>query len=91
VTKEPRFRVIGSELWSDDPGFAEAAQQTGITGICGSGIIEAVAEMRMAGLVDPGGLIGGRNRPAPALRAAWPDHLLSDLHDGSAEGGPRIW
>ena len=31
---------------------------SGITGICGSGIIEAIAEMRMAGLVDPGGLIG---------------------------------
>ena len=30
----------------------------GITGICGSGIIEAIAEMRVAGLVDPSGLIG---------------------------------
>ncbi|MEM1506449.1 ASKHA domain-containing protein, partial [Domibacillus sp. 8LH] len=43
ATKEPRFRVIGCDLWSDDPGFAEAAGP--ITGICGSGIIEAVAEM----------------------------------------------
>jgi len=56
-TKEPRFRVIGCDLWSDDPGFAEATKDTGITGICGSGIIEAVAEMRMAGLLDAGGLI----------------------------------
>ena len=24
VTKEPRFRVIGSDIWSDDPAFAEA-------------------------------------------------------------------
>ena len=24
VTKEPRFRVIGSELWSDDPAFRPA-------------------------------------------------------------------
>lgn len=56
VTKEPRFRVIGSDKWSDENGFmAEAGT---ITGICGSGIIEAIAEMRMAGLVDPGGLIG---------------------------------
>ncbi|HLQ20171.1 MAG TPA: ASKHA domain-containing protein, partial [Tabrizicola sp.] len=59
ATKEPRFRVIGSDLWSDDPGFAAATATTGVTGICGSGIIEAVAEMRMAGLVDAGGLIGG--------------------------------
>ncbi len=57
-TKEPRFRVIGCALWSDDPGFSEAIGATGITGICGSGIIEAVAEMRMAGLVDASGLIG---------------------------------
>ena len=53
ATKEPRFRVIGCDLWSDDPDFAAT-----VTGICGSGIIEAVAEMRMAGLVDPSGLIG---------------------------------
>ncbi len=58
VTKEPRFRVIGSELWSDQPGFDEATAAMGITGICGSGIIEAIAEMRMAGLIDPSGLIG---------------------------------
>lgn len=58
VTREPRFRVIGSDLWSDAPGFAEATARTGITGICGSGIIEAIAEMRLAGLLDPSGLIG---------------------------------
>ncbi|MEM7488508.1 MAG: ASKHA domain-containing protein [Pseudomonadota bacterium] len=57
VTKEPRFRVIGCELWSDEDGFAEAVGD-GVMGICGSGIIEAVAEMRMAGIVDAGGLIG---------------------------------
>jgi uncharacterized 2Fe-2S/4Fe-4S cluster protein (DUF4445 family) len=70
VTKEPRFRVIGSDLWSDDPGFAAATATTGITGICGSGIIEAVAEMRMAGLVDAGGpdRVGRTDRHG-ALRA----------------------
>lgn len=90
VTKEPRFRVIGSELWSDDPGFAEATAKSGITGICGSGIIEAVAEMRIAGLVDPGGLIG-----APDQTGTWrttPEGRTHSyiLHDGSAEGGPKI-
>ena len=29
VTKEPRFKVIGSDLWSDDPGFAAATATTG--------------------------------------------------------------
>ena len=40
VTLEPRIRVIGSELWSDEPGFAESVKRSGVTGICGSGIIE---------------------------------------------------
>ncbi|MDC0634430.1 ASKHA domain-containing protein, partial [Planktomarina sp.] len=57
-TKEPRFRVIGCDLWSNEKGFWEETNDTGITGICGSGIIEAIAEMRMAGILDPSGLIG---------------------------------
>ncbi len=52
-TKEPRFRVIGDPRWSDEAGF-----DAEVTGICGSGIIEAVAEMRMAGILDASGLIG---------------------------------
>ena len=60
ATLEPRFRVIGSELWSDEPGFADSVAGTGVTGICGSGIIEAIAEMFLAGLVTPDGLIDGR-------------------------------
>ena len=58
ATKIARFRIIGSELWSDEDGFAEVARQIGITGICGSGIIEAIAEMRLAGILDGSGLIG---------------------------------
>lgn len=59
VTLEPRFRVIGSELWSDQDGFDEAIADTGVTGICGSGIIEAVAEMYLAGIVSVDGVIAG--------------------------------
>ena len=89
-TKEPRFRVIGCDLWSDDPGFSDATAQTGITGICGSGIIEAVAEMRMAGLVDASGLIGsadqtGTWRSQPEGRT----HAYL-IHDATDTGGPRI-
>ncbi len=56
-TKEPRFTVIGSEVWSDDPGFADSVHSTGVTGICGSGIIEAVAEMYLAGVLSSDGVI----------------------------------
>ncbi|WP_116082282.1 ASKHA domain-containing protein [Tropicimonas sp. IMCC34011] len=87
-TKVPRFRVIGSELWSDEPGFVEDAGA--ITGICGSGIIEAVAEMRMAGIVDSAGLIGspeqtGTERCVPEGRT----HSYV-IHDGREDGGPLI-
>ena len=54
-TLRPRFQVIGSDLWSDEAGFAEAIAKTGVTGICGSGIIEAVAELVLAGIVKPDG------------------------------------
>ena len=63
---------------------------SGITGICGSGIIEVVAEMRMAGLVDAAGIIGsaestGTQRCVPEGRT----HSYV-LHDGRADGGPYI-
>uniref|UniRef100_UPI003BAD8C18 ASKHA domain-containing protein n=1 Tax=Stappia sp. TaxID=1870903 RepID=UPI003BAD8C18 len=60
VTLEPRFKVIGLEEWSDDPEFAEKKDQVGVTGICGSGIIEAVAELFLAGVITEDGLIDGR-------------------------------
>ncbi len=90
ATKEPRFRVIGSDLWSTDAGFDLATATTGVTGICGSGIIEAVAEMRMAGLVDQGGLIGGPDQTGtPRCIPEGRTHSYV-LHDGTANGGPLI-
>jgi uncharacterized 2Fe-2S/4Fe-4S cluster protein (DUF4445 family) len=59
VTLEPRFKVIGLDEWSDEPGFAEKVDQVGVTGICGSGIIEAVAEMYLSGLINEDGVIDG--------------------------------
>ena len=59
ATLEPRYKVIGCELWSDEAGFEEAIAGTGVTGICGSGIIEAVAEMYLAGVINQDGLMDG--------------------------------
>ena len=59
-TLEARVRVIGIEPWSDEPGFAAAAAVVGVTGICGSGIIEVVAEMFLAGIIDEDGVIDGK-------------------------------
>jgi len=89
-TLEPRFRVIGSDTWSDDEGFEEASRETGVTGICGSGIVEVVAELFLARVITPDGIIDG------SLAARTP-RVLADgrtfsyvLHDGSAAGRPRI-
>jgi uncharacterized 2Fe-2S/4Fe-4S cluster protein (DUF4445 family) len=54
-TLEPRLRVIGTDAWSDEPGFAE----THVTGVCGSGIIEAIAELHLAGVITTDGTIDG--------------------------------
>jgi len=58
-TLEAKFKVIGSNLWSNQPGFAEAVAATGVTGICGSGIIEVIAEMYLAGIITQDGVIDG--------------------------------
>ena len=58
-TLEPRFSVIGSETWSNDPAFSTDTVSIGVTGICGSGIIEVVAEMFLAGIIDTDGVIQG--------------------------------
>ena len=59
TTLEPRFKVIGIEQWSDEQGFAEAAAETPITGVCGSGIIEVIAEMYLSGIISQDGVIQG--------------------------------
>jgi len=82
VTLEPRFKVIGIDCWSDEPGFAEKAETVGVTGICGSGIIEVVAEMFLARIASEDGVIDG------ALAAKSP-RIIADgrtfsyvLHEG---------
>ena len=89
-TKEPRFRVIGSDLWSDEKGFKDAIKKSGVTGICGSGIIEAVAELRMAGLMDESGLIGSAEATG-SIRCIPEGRTHSYLiYDQSDENGPQI-
>ena len=49
------LKIIGNENWLSDESLND---QIEVTGICGSGIIEAIAEMRLSGIVDETGLIG---------------------------------
>ena len=58
-TLEPRFKVIGADFWSDEKPFKNALEGKVITGICGSGIIEVISEMFLAGIVSEDGVIDG--------------------------------
>ncbi len=90
VSKLPRFKVIGSDIWSDEDGFDDTIAQTGVTGICGSGIIEVIAEMRMAGIVDGPGLIGSADQTGSPNCFADGRTNSYLLYDGTAAGGPLI-
>ncbi|MGH8138980.1 MAG: ASKHA domain-containing protein [Steroidobacteraceae bacterium] len=59
-TLEARYKVIGSDLWSDEPGFDAVIATTGVTGICGSGIIEVIGEMYLAGIINQDGVVDGQ-------------------------------
>ena len=59
ATLEPKYRVIGVDKWSDEDGFEEDAKVTGVTGICGSAIIEVVAEMYLSGIISEDGVVDG--------------------------------
>ena len=85
-TLEPRFKVIGCDLWSDEPGFAEATASTGVTGVCGSGIIEAIAEMFLAGIISQDGVIDG----ALAARSSRIEPVGRTFAYVLNEGPPRL-
>lgn len=61
ISLEPRFKIIGCDLWSNEKDFEANIPAGGITGICGSGIIEIVAELYLSGVVDQDGRINEGN------------------------------
>ena len=81
ATLEPRFRVIGTEAWSDEPGFAD----TRVTGICGSGIIEAIAELHLAGVLTTDGTIDGALAERSARVVADGRTFSYVLHEGEQQ------
>ncbi len=89
-TLEPRFRVIGSDAWSDEPESSETSREMGPSGICGSGIVEVVAELFLAGVISPDGVIDGSLTTRTPRVIAEGRTFSYVLHDGSAAGRPRI-
>jgi uncharacterized 2Fe-2S/4Fe-4S cluster protein (DUF4445 family) len=88
-TLEPKYRIIGVDKWSDEDGFEEAAKATGVTGICGSAIIEVVAEMYLTGIISEDGVIDGALAERSA-RIFQNGRTFSYLLRESQDGGPRI-
>ena len=89
LTLEPRYRVIGTDKWSDEEGFDEASWTTGVTGICGSAIIEVVAEMYLAGIISEDGVVDG-SLAATSPRIIPNGRTFSYLLREGRTGEPRI-
>jgi len=91
-TLEVRFKVIGREEWSDEAQAPNTRSPILAAGICGSGIIEAVAELFLAGVLTP----DGRFAPeVEAPRLKWneartkAEFVLAWPHESST-GGPIV-
>ncbi len=91
-TLDPRFRVIGYEDWiaaAEAPALPDSARATGI---CGSGIIEAVAEMYLAGILGADGRFS-EDGPARSSRVRFQgrtgEYVLADEVQ-TATGKPII-
>lgn len=59
ISLKSHFKVIGSDYWSNDEKFSQSTSTFGINGICGSGIIEVIAEMYLTGVLSSDGVIDG--------------------------------
>jgi len=54
---EPRFRVIGSSLWSNESGFPAETEALDLGGFCRAGLIDALAQLRLTGLMSRDGAL----------------------------------
>ncbi|MDP3896156.1 MAG: ASKHA domain-containing protein [Mesorhizobium sp.] len=88
-TLEPKYRIIGLDKWSDEEGFEPESWTTGVTGICGSAIIEVVAEMYLCGIISEDGVVDG-SLAARSPRIVQNGRTWSYLLREGREGEPRI-
>jgi uncharacterized 2Fe-2S/4Fe-4S cluster protein (DUF4445 family) len=85
-TYEVRFKVIGQDRWSDELPPAEVQAR----GICGSGIIEAVAEMVTAGILRPNGRLARNLDTSRLTRIHEIDAFVIATSDQSATDSPIV-
>ncbi len=73
-TREPRYRVVGKDAWSDEL----PPETIGCKGICGSGIIDGVAELFKAGVIDRSGrFVKGVDSPRVRRGDAGDEYVLA--------------
>ncbi len=73
ATLDARFKVIGQDRWNDEL----PPEEVRAVGICGSGIIEAVAEMFRAGILEKSGRFN-KTLSHPRLRQGdGPEYVLA--------------
>jgi uncharacterized 2Fe-2S/4Fe-4S cluster protein (DUF4445 family) len=92
-TLEPRFRVIGSARWSNEVGFEASTRRTGVTGICGSGIVEVLAELFLAGVITADGTIDGSlagRSPRIIADGRTFSYVLSEARPGADLGNEEV-
>jgi uncharacterized 2Fe-2S/4Fe-4S cluster protein (DUF4445 family) len=85
-TFEPSFKVIGSDEWIGSSDTASA------TGICGSGIIECVAELFLAGVIDSSGKFDetvAQSCRRVRFQGRTPEFVLAETHQTTI-GGPIV-
>jgi uncharacterized 2Fe-2S/4Fe-4S cluster protein (DUF4445 family) len=90
ITLEPRFKVIGEDDWIDPE--AAPPEHVRATGICGSGIIEAIAELFVVGLVDQDGRFGdaaATRSKRVRLNGRAAEYVLATASQ-TATGGPIV-
>ena len=76
VTREVKFKVIGKTGWNTEQKGMEAK------GICGSGIIDAVAAMFSAGVLEKSGrLVSGLDTPRLRLTDDGPAFVIAWAHE----------
>ncbi len=91
-TFEPRIKVIGYSEWIDSHPAGLISPEVKVTGICGSGIIEAIAEMFLAGIINAKGhfitSVADRS-PRVKLAGRTAEYILVDK-DLTSSGSPIV-
>jgi uncharacterized 2Fe-2S/4Fe-4S cluster protein (DUF4445 family) len=89
---EPQIKVIGSSEWMKLKAGESSRVEVNPTGICGSGIIEAIAEMYLAGIINARGhfiVSKADQSPRIVLSGRTAEYILVNK-EFSATGSPIV-